>query len=84
MVKGLLSIPSVMDMYDTSEMFSRYYVDPVIAQQHVPSKWKVKIHENGMALLYVLVQECHKMLNTIFGGTNEEDLSKVPDTTRNP
>ena len=67
MVKGLLSIPSVMDMYDTSEMFSRYYVDPVIAQQHVPSKWKVKIHENGMALLYVLVQECHKMvLDKIF------------------
>ena len=67
MAGGLISIPSVMDMYDTQEMFSRYYVDPVIAQQHVPSKWKVKIHENGMAFLYVLVQKCHKMvLDKIF------------------
>jgi hypothetical protein len=51
-----------MDIYDTHEMFSRYYVDPVIAQLHVPSKWKVKIHENGKAFLYVLVQKCSKMV----------------------
>ncbi len=62
MATGIISIPSVMDMYDTREMFSRYYVDPVIAQKHVPSKWKVKIHKNGMALLYVLVQECNRMI----------------------
>lgn len=67
MAGGLISIPSVMDMYDTQEMFSRYYVDSDIAQQHVPFKWKVKIHENGMAFLYVLVQICHKMvLDKIF------------------
>ena len=67
MAGKLISIPSVMDMYDTNEMFSRYYVDPVIAQQHVPSKWKVKIHENGKAFLYVLVQKCDKMvLDKIF------------------
>jgi len=67
MAFGLISMPSVMDMYDTHEMFSRYYVDPVIAQQHVPSKWKVKIHENGKAFLYVLVQKCNKMvLDKIF------------------
>jgi len=67
MAGGLIFIPSVMDMYDTEEMFSRYYVDPVIAQQHVPSKWNVKIHENGMAFLYLLIQKCHKMvLDKIF------------------
>jgi len=37
MAVGSITIPSVMDMYDTREMFSRYYVDPVIAKQHVPS-----------------------------------------------
>lgn len=62
MAHGLFSIPSIMDMYDTHEMFSRYYVELVIAQQHVPSKWKVKIHENGMAYLYILVQKCKKMV----------------------
>lgn len=67
MAGGLIAIPSVMDMYDTQEMFSRYYVDPVIAQQHVPAKWKVKIHENGLAFLYVLVQKCNRVvLDKIF------------------
>jgi len=51
-----------MDIYDVTEMFSRYYVDPDIAQQNVPSKWKVKIHDNGKALLLVMVQNCKKMV----------------------
>ena len=41
------SYPIVMDIYDVREMFSRYYVDPEIATKNVPSKWKIKIHENG-------------------------------------
>jgi len=49
-------------MYDTSEMFSWYYVDPIIAQKHVPPKWKVKVNKNGMASLYLLVQKCDKMV----------------------
>ena len=49
-----------MDIYHVTEMFSRFYVDPVIAQQNVPSKWKVKIHDNGKALLLVMVQNCKK------------------------
>lgn len=57
-----LSIPSVMDIYGCKEMFSRYYVDPDIARQNVPSKWKVKIHSNGKALLLVMVQQCEKMV----------------------
>lgn len=62
MTGGLISFPSVMDIYDVKEMFSRYYVEPDIAQQHVPSKWKVKIHDNGKALLLVMVQNCKKMV----------------------
>ena len=60
MTGGRVSSPSVMDIYDVTEMFSRFYVDPVIAQQNVPSKWKVKIHDNGKALLLVMVQNCKK------------------------
>ena len=59
---GLVSFPSVMDIYDVKEMFSRYYVDPDIVRQKVPPKWKVKIHDNGKALLLVMVQKCKKMV----------------------
>ncbi len=62
MSSGIVTFPSVMDIYDVKEMFSRYYVDPDIAKQNVPSKWKVKIHDNGKALLLVMVQECKKMV----------------------
>ncbi len=62
MSSGIVSFPSVMDIYDINEMFSRYYVDPDIAQQTVPSQWTVKIHDNGKALLLVMVQECKKMV----------------------
>lgn len=62
MTFGTVSFPSVMDIYDVQEMFSRYYVDPNVAQQNVPSQWTVKIHDNGMALLLVMVQECKKMV----------------------
>lgn len=59
---GLFSLPVCLDMYDVREMFSRYYVDPDIARNHVPAKWKVKIHENGKALLLVMVQDCRRMV----------------------
>ena len=59
---GKVSFPSVMDIYDVTEMFSRYYVDPDVARQNVPSKWKVKSHDNGKALLLVMVQNCKKMV----------------------
>jgi hypothetical protein len=49
-------------MYDTNEMFSRYYVDPVIAQKIIPNKWKVKVNENGKAILLIMVQKCKKMI----------------------
>ena len=62
MTSGIVSFPSVMDIYDVKEMFSRYYVDPDITQQNVPSKWKVKIHDNGKALLLVMVQKCKEMV----------------------
>lgn len=59
---GLFSLPSVMDIYDVAEMFSRFAVDRGVAQRNVPSKWKVKIQQNGEALLLVMVQECRKMV----------------------
>jgi len=49
-------------MYDTEEMFSRYYVDPVTAQKNIPNKWKVKVNENGKAILLIMVQKCKKMI----------------------
>jgi hypothetical protein len=62
MAGGVVSFPSVMDIYDVKEMFSRFYVNPDIAQQNVPPKWKVKIHDNGKAVLLVMVQNCKKMV----------------------
>jgi hypothetical protein len=62
MTGGIVAFPSVMDLDDVKEMFSRYYVDPDIAQHNVPSKWKVKIYDNGKALLLVMVQSCKKMV----------------------
>jgi hypothetical protein len=58
----LIQIPSLLDMYDVNEMFSRYYVDPTIAQKNIPNKWKVKISENGKAILLIMVQQCKKMI----------------------
>lgn len=62
MVGKIISVPSFMDMYETFEMFSRYYVDPIIAQARIPNKWRVKIQNNGMALMYILIQKCHRMV----------------------
>ena len=62
MAPGRISFSSVMDIYDVKEMFSRYYVDSEVAQKNVPEKWRVKIHDNGKALLLVMVQECKKMV----------------------
>ena len=90
------SIPSVMDIYDCKEMFSRYYVDHDIARQNVPSKWKVKIHRNGKATLLLMVQQCEKMVldNVIDVGSvgmshiwievegPNEVLTPLPGTTR--
>jgi len=43
-------------------MFSRYYIDPDLARKNVPPKWNIKIHENGKALLLVMVQDCRKVV----------------------
>jgi hypothetical protein len=59
---GFVSMPSVMDIYGCTEMFSRYHVDAAVAQQHVPSKWQVKTDDEGRALLLVMVQRCEKMV----------------------
>lgn len=56
------SYPISMDIFDVKEMFSRYYVEPAVARKQVPAQWKIKIHENGQALLLVMVQDCKKMV----------------------
>lgn len=61
-ISGNLSIPSVMDIYNCTEMFSRYDVDAEVAQQNVPSKWEVKVNSEGEATLLVMVQKCEKMV----------------------
>ena len=92
----MITLPSVMDIYDIKEMFSRYYVDPEIAQQNIPSKWRVRIHDNGKALLLVMVQNCGKMvldywLNVGSVGMSNiwielegpyEEVNPLPGTTR--
>ena len=62
MTIGLFSVPSTVDIYDIKETFSQYYVDPSVAQQNVHPKWKVKIHDNGKAVLQLAVQECGKVV----------------------
>ena len=59
---GRLSIPSVMDIYGCTEMFSRYPVDPDTARQNVHDKWNVRIHDDGQARMLVMVQHCEKMV----------------------
>ena len=74
---GIVNISSVMDIYDVKEMFSRYYVDPDIAQQNIPSKWRVKIHDNGKALLLVMVQECKKIVLDYFLNIGSVGMSHI-------
>src|SRR4030042_3111608 len=62
LITGMVTIPSVMDIYGCREMFSQYYVDADIARRNVPSKWQVRINSSGKALLLVMVQQCEKMV----------------------
>jgi hypothetical protein len=77
-------------------MFSRYKVDPIIAQRNVPQKWNVKMDDDGKALLLVMVQQCEKMVldSVIDVGTvgmshiwielegPNEIVTPLPETTR--
>lgn len=51
-----------MEIYNCREMFSRYDIDPDLARQTAPPNWKLKINQNGKALMLVMVQECEKMV----------------------
>jgi hypothetical protein len=59
---GGISIPSVMEIYNCSEMFSRFDVDADQARQAVPSDVSLKLNHNGEALMLVMVQECERMV----------------------
>jgi hypothetical protein len=62
LITGNVSIPSVMEIYDCKEMFSRYNVDADLARQAVPTDFKLKTNQKGEALMLVMVQECQKMV----------------------
>jgi hypothetical protein len=62
LITGNLSIPSVMEIFNCKEMFSRYNVDADVANKAVPASWNLKKNEQGEALLLVMVQECEKMV----------------------
>jgi hypothetical protein len=77
LITGNLTLPSIMEIYGCEEMFSQYYVDPEIARQIVPLEWNPKIHENGKALLLVMVQECDKMVLDKIINLGPVDMSHI-------
>lgn len=61
-ITGNVSVPSVMEIYNCTEVFSRYDIDTDLARQVVPSNWRLKVDQNGKALMLVMVQECENMV----------------------
>jgi hypothetical protein len=59
---GNVSVPSVMEIYNCREMFSRYDIDADLARQAVPPNWRLKVNQAGEALMLVMVQECETMV----------------------
>jgi hypothetical protein len=59
---GNVSLPSVMEIFNCKEMFSRYNIDAELARRAVPSDMRLKVNQAGEALMLVMVQECEKMV----------------------
>jgi hypothetical protein len=59
-----LSLPSwagwsvTMKMLRCKEMFSEFPLASEIARQHVPAGYEVRIHQNGLSVLLMMVQDC--------------------------
>ena len=47
-----------MEMRSCRELFVEFHVDPVAAQANVPASHRVKVLENGLAVLLLMVQDC--------------------------
>lgn len=53
---------SRMKMIEAKESFVEFFVDPDIAQQGVPSKYKVRRYPNKKAVLLIMIQEWDKCI----------------------
>jgi hypothetical protein len=61
-----VSWSNTMKMVGCKEMYAEFHVDPTVARQHVPAEYEVRIHQNGKAMLLLMVQDCDKcVLNSI-------------------
>ncbi len=58
-----------------SDSGETYYVD---------TRWVVLYASQDQKIPVERVRDCLRMVNMVFGGTNEEDLAKVPNTQYNP
>ena len=57
--------PCTMKMVRCKEMFAEFQLEPMVARSAVPPGHEVRILPDGMALLLLMVQECH---HCILGG----------------
>ncbi len=53
---------NTMKMIHCKEMFTEFFVDPRVAKKHVPPGYDVRIHDNGKAMLLLMVQDCEKCI----------------------
>lgn len=51
---------------------------------YIDTRWVVLYNSNEQKIPIERVQDCLKMLNTIFSGQNTEELDQVPNTAQNP
>jgi hypothetical protein len=51
------TIPSKMKMVGCKELFVEFFVNPVITQHNVPSKYEVRIYPNGKANILIMIQD---------------------------
>jgi hypothetical protein len=57
--KGL---SNTMKMIRCKELFTEFYVDPTLAKRNIPPNYEVRIHDNGKAILLLMVQDCEKCI----------------------
>jgi hypothetical protein len=51
---------------------------------YIDTRWVVLYANDDEKINIERVRDCLRMLNTVYGGTNTEELDKVPDTPRAP
>jgi hypothetical protein len=56
------SLPSTMKMIGCTESFVEFFVDPVVAQQNMPSRYAVRKYPNEKAVLLIMIQDWDKCI----------------------